>query len=451
MADNWNSVPLAAIGSGLVDVPQRATFADVMDPYERAAYTLRRKYGTQVPGPSELATPEEQRQAALSLVSANPVMRGIAMAPRVATGLGALGAYLYGTDQAGANEPDMVKQLQAELKAKGYYSGPIDGVMGKGTQAAKDKFDAAEALRVQRDLAEAQKAAATAAGEGARAQQAETERRAREAETRSQEREQGAERMRQMEEAVPTWRKALRDYAAPAGYVTGAVAGGALRTGLVKGANRWWQGKTSAAEELVDFAKGTPASAKVARTNEFWRRGGGEVPFVNTPKTAPGFAANPAVTPTADLYQPPRAWNAITDLGATAGFAGESAYGQLVQGAAADEELKAAREAVSADPSEANLNRLQAAKDNAAFAQLLTNFGRGGVGGYAGKAAFTRRNQPPPAMEKAEQSKLDIEKKLRPAARTTKAGKAAPADGGETLGDILSVRTTQQRLVPPYK
>jgi peptidoglycan hydrolase-like protein with peptidoglycan-binding domain len=443
MADNWNSIPLAAIGSGLVDVPQRSTFADVMDPYERAAYTLRRKYGTQVPGPSELATPEEQRQAAFSLVSANPVMRGIAMAPRVATGLGALGAYLYGTDQAGANEPDMVKQLQTELKAKGYYSGPIDGVMGKGTQAAKDKFDAAEALRAQRELVEAQKTAAQAAI-------GETERLKEEARIKAEQRAQGGERLKQIEGEVPTWRKALRDYATPVGYGLGAAAGVGARALVTKVANKISANTANKAEALFEGGTNTIPS-RVGRTNEFWRKGGGEVPFISAPNSPKGFAVNPGATAMDKLYPAPTKWNALTDLGTVGVFGGESAAGQFLVAPEAHEELKAARAAVENDPSEGNINRLQAAIDKSSMADFMTSFGRGGVGGYATAATKMQRSPTTPAMDKAEAEKLKLEAYLRTKPRGSRTKSVPPPSSGETLGDILSVRTTQQRLLPPDK
>src|SRR5262245_35165414 len=83
--DDW--IALHAIGTGMVPAPPRATFASEMGPNERAAYTMRRRYGKEVPGPQELATPEEMRDAALTLVSTNPIARGIAAAPKIATGL----------------------------------------------------------------------------------------------------------------------------------------------------------------------------------------------------------------------------------------------------------------------------------------------------------------------------------------------------------------------------
>jgi len=39
-----------------------------------------------------------------------------------------------------AKPPVDVFALQSKLKAKGYYRGPIDGVVGKGTRAALQQF-----------------------------------------------------------------------------------------------------------------------------------------------------------------------------------------------------------------------------------------------------------------------------------------------------------------------
>ena len=69
---------------------------------------------------TSMATPHVAGVAALMLANANPVMRGITAAPKVATGVGSALAWLYGTDPAGGAEPDQVKSLQTMLKEKGY-------------------------------------------------------------------------------------------------------------------------------------------------------------------------------------------------------------------------------------------------------------------------------------------------------------------------------------------
>src|SRR5439155_3756615 len=77
---------LYQMGSGPAP-PSRATFASAMDPYERAAYTTRRKYGTEVPGPPDLATPEEQAKAALMLAPGANIARAASLAPKTITAL----------------------------------------------------------------------------------------------------------------------------------------------------------------------------------------------------------------------------------------------------------------------------------------------------------------------------------------------------------------------------
>src|SRR5262245_51166824 len=73
--DTWNSVPLAALGTGMLPAPPYSPpigFED-MSPHERAAYRVR---GGPPAQPPPQATPEEMRDAALTLASTNPILRG---------------------------------------------------------------------------------------------------------------------------------------------------------------------------------------------------------------------------------------------------------------------------------------------------------------------------------------------------------------------------------------
>ena len=102
-----------------------------------------------------------------------------------------------------------------------------------------------------------------------------------------------------------------------------------------------------------------------------------------------------------------------------------------------------------------NIDRLQTAKSKAATAELLTNLGRGFVGGYGATWAKTSPKDTRPAMNRAGAEKLDLEDILRKPTRTrtapTPPENAAAAgaartrresrkftDKGETLADILA-------------
>lgn len=423
-------LPLHALGTGLIDAPPRANFSSLMDPNERAAARIRAPYGTRAAGPQDQATPEEMAQAALMLAG-GPAMRGLMMAPKIATAALGGGAFLSGTDAAG-DDTDAVKQLQIKLRDAGLYGGKIDGVMGKATQRAQQMFSEQETARAQRASAEAQTE--------------ETRRAGREAEIKREQREQGETRLRDMERDVPWHRRALRDYATPIGIGAGILAGAGARAGVTAASNRLSRSTAEGAESL--FASGARGGipARVARTNEFWRRGGGEVPFTSAPDTAKGFAVNPGATPIGKLYEPPRSWNALTDLGITGVFGAEAALGQTVLVPAAQERLQRATEAAAADPSEVNIRELQAAKDRASMMDALTNFGRAGAISYPASALKMQRAPTKPAMERAESEQLNLERHLRQAPRGRS---SSPREQGEGLGDILNLPARPTRLMQP--
>jgi peptidoglycan hydrolase-like protein with peptidoglycan-binding domain len=51
-------------------------------------------------------------------------------------------------DQAGTANADRTMRVQQALKAKGFYSGPVDGVMRKKTQEAIESFQQSKHLKV---------------------------------------------------------------------------------------------------------------------------------------------------------------------------------------------------------------------------------------------------------------------------------------------------------------
>lgn len=380
------------------------------DPFERAAY--RQRGGRPVAPTPDIAGPGEMLQSASMLM---PGPGGIiARSPKIATGLLAGLGYLYGTDKAGAAEPDQVKQLQATLQQQGHYNGAIDGRMGPETKRALEAAQAAEARRVQQEQAAAQTASAGAQQATAQAQLAETERRRIAEETAAQQREQGNQRMREVETNISPTSRAIRDYAGPIGYGIGAIAAPVMRAGVAGLSNAWSRKVATGAEDLFETAiKGT--SGRVARANEFARRGGAgdAVPFLQTPNTAPGFAANPGAATMATLFQPNKWGQRGTDAGLTAAFGGEAALGEFKLKPDAEAELHAATQAAAADPSEINIDRLQTAKNKVAVMEGIANVGRSGMIGYPAAALKFKRNPTMPDMSSAEKEILDLQALLR--------------------------------------
>jgi hypothetical protein len=285
---------------------------------------------------------------------------------------------------------------------------------------------------------------------------------------------EGNERMRQVEANVPPWRKALREYGPPLGYVVGGAVGLGTRAGVYKRATNAAEARAAKAEGLFDDAlEGTSKAAqndRVSRVNSFWRQGGGNEPFNITPNQAPGFASNPNVSPVSSLYGPQRGQAALTNLGANALAGAEMTYAH-VQGKDAQAELAASRDAINqSGPTENNIQRLQTAQDNAAWYDFLENAGRGSAIIYNGKAMIKPARNVKPDATAAERERLDLEDILRrpaPAPRTRAQKPAAtesPArqaeresrkfnDQGESLGDILTKAAQSmrrdERFLPP--
>lgn len=381
------------------------------DPFERAAY--RQRGGRpEAPTPDVAGPGEMARNASMLLPGPGGL---IARSPKLATGLLAGLGYLYGTDQAGA-EPDQIKQLQAKLQQQGLYSGPIDGIVKPGgpTERALKAAQEMERTRLQQEQAAAQTASAGAQQATAQAQLAESQRQRLADETKAQQREQGNQRMQEIEQNISPTSRAIRDYAGPIGYGIGAIAAPMMRAGVAGLSNAWSRRAATEAEGLFSTAiKGT--TGRVARANEFARRGGaGEaVPFLQTPNTAPGFAANPGAATMATLFQPNKWGQRGTDAGLTAAFGGEAALGEFKLKPDAEADLHAATQAASADPSEINIDRLQTAKNKVAVMEGIANVGRAGMIGYPAAALKFKRNPSMPDMSKAEKEILDLQALLR--------------------------------------
>lgn len=405
---------LAAISGRYQAPPPNAGLGAFMDdPFERAAYRVA---GRQV-GPPGRHTPAEMAEAASVLAPAP--LRAVMSMPKVATA--GLAAYnlLSGTDSAGGapannqppGDPASIMKLQEELRPYG-YTGPIDGIWKGGTQRAYEAKQQADQLKVQQDAAQTERDKAASLKIDAEARAKETERLRLEGETKAAQREAGNARLTEMENDLPVARRALRDYGPAIGMSAGAIGGALARKVVTSASNAFSKSAADKAEKLFETTtRGTPA--RVARVNEFWRKGGAgaEVPFTPTPGTAPGFAANEARS-IDQLYQPSKVKNLLQDFGVAGAFGVESA-GSAYMGSQAEERLARATEAASKDPSEVNIRELQAAKDKVAIFDAAMNFGRAGAIGYGGSAVKMRRSPSVPSGAGAEAERLALEAILR--------------------------------------
>lgn len=314
-----------------------------------------------------------------------------------------------------ANDP--VRAMQQDLKVKGYYNGPIDGSMGPATQAAKAAFERdtqakqSQAIELGRAGADAEKAKAAAA---------ETERLRVASEQDVQRKQQGDTRMREMESKVSPLSQALREYGPALGAVAGGLGGMLARRGVVKASDAVSAAKAQRADALMS-APAAGTADRVGRVNQFWAEGQAPgvmgsapgVPFAAVPKTKTGFAPNPDAPSASSLYQPNRLNNAATDVAVPMTGLAESAISEKFIGERARNELSAAQEAVQADPSEANILRLQSAKDKVAVADAMSNAGRGMAAGYVGDMALKRRVGARPNTAAAESEQISLGRLLR--------------------------------------
>ena len=110
------------------------------------------------------------------------------------------------------------------------------------------------------------------------------------------------------------------------------------------------------------------------------------------------------------------------------GFAGESAGTQYLTNRE-KEELKEAQEAVSKDPSEANIQRLESAKDMLSVYDALANAGRSAGFSYLSGVKLMPRKPVKPSTQEAEGERGRIDKLLAPkrAAKKPPPAKAAAA------------------------
>lgn len=347
--------------------------------------------------------------------------------------------------QAGSDD---VRSLQEELKRSGYYTGPIDGVMGEATSKAAAKRQQDEAAKGQQDL-ERQQAGAQQATAEARARELQLQKAL--ADRKAAEREAGNQRFQDMEKNTSPVSKFIRDYSVPIGAALGFGAGVAGRMGAVKTSNMFASRRAEAGDRTMQNAPaGSPPvtqadlGPRAGAVNDFWRQGqrspNPAVPYEVTPNTAPGIRANVDPPPAAALYQPNRLANIATDTAIPA--AGMAEWYLVDKGMVepARAEMSAAFQAAEGDPSEVNLTRLQKAIDNLAFSQGLSNFGRGVAGGYLSTALKVRRDPTSPSRTPtAEAEQMAVNDYLRQYL-------AGPPGGGPNNPAAQQVAQALQRL-----
>jgi peptidoglycan hydrolase-like protein with peptidoglycan-binding domain len=424
----WGMTGLASPEEG-VNVPQ-----DPMSPGEAAMKLVQRRV------PQEATMENAGSVVGTSLMG--PVLGLAGRAPGVATALLGLTHAL----PAGSEDGDRqgVMNLQRQLKEAGYYTGPIDGLMQGGTRDAKQRFEADQSQKQQLDI---ERAKAEAAAKGADAATAETARKAAEAEAATKRRLEGEERLRQVETEVSPVRQVLREYGPIAGYAAGLIGGSATRKGVTKLSDMATQKSASVADALMAApAKDLPG--RVSRVNQFWAQGqkplmsAPEAPFTAAPAAKAGFRPNPDAPQAAELYQPSRVRNGLTDLGIAGTFGAESMVGQELLEPEARAELEKAQEAVNGDPSEVNIERLQSAKDRVAMAEFVKNMGRAGGASYLGSGLKYQRSNTRPNVSAAEAERLRIGQDVKGRSPVTNA-LMAPAKTGRMKTVAPGVRKSQ--------
>jgi hypothetical protein len=333
--------------------------------------------------------------------------------PRAAASSIALAAPMAVADAQAQTKPpqrgaDQVRELQQRLRDAGYYRGPIDGVMGPATADANAAFEAAERARQAQQM---EMLRLQTERDRITAQADETARLREEADTAAARKAAADARVREVEENVPTFNWLLRNYGPLAGTVAGTMLGGMLRAKVVSRDNR-------ASRELaegINALMATPArdpAARAAMVNEVWARGGArEMPFRVSDRSPRGFVPNPTAPPAADLYRPPRLSYAATDVAIPAAGMVEFGIADQLLSERARAELQAAQQALAADPSEANIKRVQTAKDQVAAYEALANIGRSSALGYGAAALKMRRSPAVPDRHLAEQERMRLSRR----------------------------------------
>lgn len=331
-----------------------------------------------------------------------------------------------GKKAANRTPMDAVREEQTMLAEKGFYKGEIDGADGPETKKAREAYKQhleSEQTRIQQEIeqgklraqegvnlatqktAETQEKLATAQLEKTKLEKEEAERKAKQ-------RKAGEESLKKAEESTGPIAKFLREWGPMLGYGVGGALGLGSRLGVLKSANKASKEVAEAAE--APFTANLPnTSDRVARVNRFWREGGaGEaVPFATGTATKAGFSPNSKVADLSTLYPAPTRSYLTKDVGIPVAALAESGLGSALAWDAQNR-LDAAVAAYNADPTQANIDAIQSAKNYLASFEFMANLGRGAAGGYIGTAAKTSRKPTRPNTSPAEAEKMELEKML---------------------------------------
>lgn len=384
--------------------------------------------------------------------------KALRYAPRTIAGVGGLtlGSSEISQAQSPKSDEETVR-LQQKLKALGYYSGPIDGVMGSGTRNAVAVYEAAETKR-RADELEAAKVSAEQAKSAAEQQRAQAElERVRleqaQADESNKRREEGARRLEEMEDNLSPLRKAFRSYGPMIGYGAGMTLGGIAKAIVNRAYNRGSAATTARANALLG-TEGDLAD-RTARVNQFWSEGQRVAEPIQPFKVVGGrnpIVSNPLAPEAALLYQPNKRNDLLTDLLITGGALTDAGIGFGLEILAANE-LKAATEAANADPSEINIRRLQAAKDMVAGWQTMRTVGLGGAGVYALGSKIRPRKPSRPDVREAEAERIRIEKEIaqqasRSAAQERRAARVLPPEPPSQARSTSATAAESQSVEP---
>lgn len=284
-----------------------------------------------------------------------------------------------------ASDPDSVRRAQQALQARGLYVA-ADGRLGPET---------AGAIREHRQQVNAEL-------ESARARLEELE-------------QQEASRVTR---AGPL-HEALREFGPAVAPFAGLAAGHLSRIGAVRSASRRLAERNLEADALLPPSPapvrrgGTAEPARrMANVNEFWRMGGADerVPYARA-QTELGFKRRPDAASGSELFPPDAERFRFNDAAIPAAFGAEAGvtYAFLQD---AEQELTEAQAAADSDPNEANLARLESARDKVA---ILTTAFRAGLGVAAGRlsgVAAHRYRHARPNVPRAENERTLLDQYL---------------------------------------
>lgn len=286
---------------------------------------------------------------------------------------------------------EAVMALQRQLQEAGYYSGPIDGLMGKGTRDAKAAFDAAQSradstaidrLKAQADAdraAAGKKTADTAAAETAR---------------KAAERAAGEQRLRDLDSSwLSQGLNAAMSLGPWLGFGIGGYLGHRLQNALTQRAAGAATTRAAAADAVM--AQPVPANdvpGRIGRVNRFWSEGNpaGIEPFRSAPRAAGQhpYTVNTDVPTAAQLYRTPTMNRLLEGVPVPVVGGLEHISAEYGMARPAREALAAAQAAVQADPSEANIQSLQLARARMAVSDLTSRIGWGMGVGSAGQSVL---------------------------------------------------------------